>query len=275
VSLPLIESALRLRYPFGDHYNFNKAMLSKSLGKLHPKIDSLKDPNALGVYRCKMSGGSFFTIQDPIHAPPEMPTTYANNSEWIKLCQKDEQLLASYKGKVNREKTYDRHANKKQKVLDEVFDDVDIFLADKRSTHNTTICTSMSRPPPQMAEEWRKLDYWDSGEAVLLFNPIPGKSVKQCLCERERLLQDIIDDVRKVTTVNEDGDADKTPLNARQQQRLVTQCLYLPKAYENAIQYMNAWTWHKCCEEAIESIRDLGISYICNEKTILHWHIFF
>jgi hypothetical protein len=45
VSLSSIESALRLRYPFGDHYNFDKAMLSKSLGKLHPKIDSLQDPN--------------------------------------------------------------------------------------------------------------------------------------------------------------------------------------------------------------------------------------
>jgi hypothetical protein len=95
VSLSSIESALCLRYPFGDHYNFDKAMLSKSLGKLHPKIDSLKDPNALGVYRCKMSGGYFFTIQDPMHAPPEMPTTYANNLEWMKLCQKDEQLLFS------------------------------------------------------------------------------------------------------------------------------------------------------------------------------------
>jgi hypothetical protein len=66
------------------------------------------------------------------------------------------------------------------------------------------------------------------------------------------LLQDIIDDARKVTTVIEDGDADKTPLNARQQQQIVTQCPYLPKAYKNAIQYMNAWTWYKCCEEAIE-----------------------
>ena len=101
VSLSSIESALRLRYPFGDHYNFDKAMLSKSLGKLHPKIDSLQDPNALGVYRCKMSGGYFFTIQDPKLAPPEMPTTYANNSEWIKLCKIDETLLASYGGKVN------------------------------------------------------------------------------------------------------------------------------------------------------------------------------
>jgi hypothetical protein len=74
VSLSPIESALRLRYPFGDHYNFNRAMLSKSLGKLHPKIDSLQDPNRLGVYRCKMSQGYFFTIQDPTLAPPERQT---------------------------------------------------------------------------------------------------------------------------------------------------------------------------------------------------------
>jgi hypothetical protein len=54
-----------------------------------------------------MSGNYFFTIQDPI------------------LCKIDEKLqLVSYGGKVNREKTYDRHAKKKEKVLDEVFDGV-------------------------------------------------------------------------------------------------------------------------------------------------------
>jgi hypothetical protein len=47
-----------------------------------------------------------------------------------------------------------------------VFDDVDIFLANKISTHNTTICTNRHHPT-QIAEEWRKLDYWDSGEAIL------------------------------------------------------------------------------------------------------------
>jgi hypothetical protein len=146
VSLSSFESALRLRYPFGDHYNFDKAMLSISLGKLHPRL---------------------------IHRKTQMPTTYANNSEWIKVCQTDEKLLASYGGKVNREKNYDRHAKKKQNVVDEVFDDVDIFLANKISTHNTTICTN-DNPPPQRAEEWRKLDDWDSGEAILLFNSIPG-----------------------------------------------------------------------------------------------------
>ncbi len=84
LSLTSIESALPLRYEFGDHYNFAKSMLSKSLGKLHPKIDSLQDQNTHGVYRCKTNKGYFFTIQDPMLPPPEMPTTYANNSEWIK-----------------------------------------------------------------------------------------------------------------------------------------------------------------------------------------------
>jgi hypothetical protein len=105
VSLLSIESALRLRYPFSNHYDFNKAMLSKSLGKLHPKIDSLQEPNGLGVYRCKMSGGYFFTIQDLMLAPPNMPATYANNSEWSKLCKLDEKFLASYEKKCNQVNT--------------------------------------------------------------------------------------------------------------------------------------------------------------------------
>jgi hypothetical protein len=33
-------------------------------------------------------------------APPEMPTTYTNNSRWIELCKVDEMLLASYEKKV-------------------------------------------------------------------------------------------------------------------------------------------------------------------------------
>jgi hypothetical protein len=119
VSLSSIESALRLRYPFGDHYNFDKRVLSKSLGKLHPKIDSLQEKNGLGVYRCKMSGGYFFTIQDPMLAPPEMPTTYSNNSKWNKLCKVDEKLLAIYEKNLqsteHRENNYDRHAKKNRR----------------------------------------------------------------------------------------------------------------------------------------------------------------
>ena len=55
-----------------------------------------------------------------------------------------------------------------------------------------------------MAEEWREEDYWDSGEAIKLFNPTLGKSVKQCLCDRDKLLQNIIEDADKVETIIED-----------------------------------------------------------------------
>jgi hypothetical protein len=59
-------------------------------------------------------------------------------------------------------------------------------------------------PPTQMTEEWRELDYWDSGEAIKLFNLTLGKSVKQCLCDRDKLLQNIIEDADKVETIIED-----------------------------------------------------------------------
>jgi hypothetical protein len=67
---------------------------------------------------------------------------------------------------------YDRHAKKKQKVLG----DVDIFLANKKSAYNTRI---RHAPTTKVAEEWTELDYWDSGEAIKLFNPTLGKSVKK------------------------------------------------------------------------------------------------
>jgi hypothetical protein len=38
-------------------------------------------------------------------APPEMPTTYANNCSWSKLCKVDEKLLASYEKKCNQVNT--------------------------------------------------------------------------------------------------------------------------------------------------------------------------
>jgi hypothetical protein len=132
-------------------------------------------------------------------------------------------------------------------------DNINIFLANEKARFNTKIGTS-SHPPP-MVDEWKKLDYWDSIEAILLFNPLPGKCVEQCLCDISRLLEDIVADARKVPTIIEDGDTDnKTQLNARQQQRIVMHGLYLRKAYENEIQCMNAWTWKECCEEAIKSI---------------------
>ncbi len=148
-------------------------------------------------------------------------------------------------------------------------DDVDIFLANKNSTINTTLCMTNPHPPTQMAEEWRELDYWDSGEAIKLFNPTLGKSVKQCLCNRDKLLQNIIEDADKVEMIIEDWNNDgTTKLTSKQEHRLVTQCLYLRKAYKIAVQCMNGWNWKECCAEAIKSLRYCGINYVGKEETI-------
>jgi hypothetical protein len=48
-----------------------------------------------------------------------------------------------------------------------------------------------------------------------------------------------------VETIMEGCDDDNTTkLTAKQERRIVTQCLYLRKAYEIAVQCMNAWTWN-------------------------------
>ena len=135
-----------------------------------------------------MSQGYYFPIQDVRLAPPEMPATRANDSDWINICQVDQKKLANFEKLVHRADTFDRHARKKQKVSD----DIDIVLANEKGRYNIEIGTS-SHPPP-MADEWKKLDYWDSGEAI-------RKSVKQCLCDRGRLLEDIVADARKVQTI--------------------------------------------------------------------------
>jgi hypothetical protein len=116
-------------------------------------------------------------------------------------------------------------------------------------------------------KEWRELDYWDSGKAIKLFNLTLGKLVKQCICDRDKLLQNIIEDADKVETIIKDWNNDcTTQLTARQERRIVTQCLYLRKAYGIAVLCMNAWTWKECCAEAIKSLRDRGIPSPSNRR---------
>jgi hypothetical protein len=102
-----------------------------------------------------MSGGYFFTIQDPMLAHPEMPTTYANAG--VSYVKQTKHYWLAMKKKVqsiseHKENNLNRHAKKKQKVLD----NLDIFLADKRSTHNTTVCTNHNPHVPVLLQGMKK-----------------------------------------------------------------------------------------------------------------------
>ena len=44
--------------------------------------------------------------------------------------------------------------------------------------------------------------------------------------------------------------------------------VYLRISYENALQYMNEWTWTQCIQYSIIELYNNGIRQISNEKTI-------
>jgi hypothetical protein len=81
------------------------------------------------------------------------------------------------------------------------------------------------------------------------------------------MLHNIIEDAEKVETIIKEWNSDQQ-LTARQERGIVTQCLYLWKAYKILIQCMNAWTWKECCTEAIKSLCDCGINYVGMKETI-------
>ena len=50
------------------------------------------------------------------------------------------------------------------------------------------------------------------------------------------------------------------------------QFMYLRKAYELAIQFMNQKTWKQCCEICIEYLEDNGTRYCSSTWTLMKWN---
>ena len=51
--------------------------------------------------------------------------------------------------------------------------------------------------------------------------------------------------------------------------------LFLALAYQVALQNMNKWTWHKCCQDACETLNALGLNQATFYKTVAQWNIVF
>ena len=95
--------------------------------------------------------------------------------------------------------------------------------------------------------------YWNSSNAILLFNPIAGESVISCLIRREELLRGAtFDDDILLSLLSDIKDTNE--LTSKQKENIRNQCLYLRKSYELAIQHMNKLTWKECCKLAIDEL---------------------
>ncbi len=101
-------------------------------------------------------------------------------------------------------------------------------------------------------------DYWKSGKAINLFNPLPGESVQETLYRRNTLLLDFVNHPEQQVLEMFEGYDELPPLTVPQMDRFLKQSLYLAKAYENASIHMGsaqqAWTWTQCCDAAIDEL---------------------
>ena len=66
----------------------------------------------------------------------------------------------------------------------------------------------------------------------------------------------------------DDDNIDIDDLSNDQRQNICYQCIYLRKAYETALQFMNSLSWTKCIDTAILELSHQGIFHFKNEKSI-------
>jgi hypothetical protein len=124
------------------------------------------------------------------------------------------------------------------------------------------------------------LDYWKSGDAIKLFNPLPGEPVQETLHRRNNILLDFVNHPEQHVAEMFEGYAELPPLTVRQMDQVLKQSLYLAKAYENAMIHMGTaqqacWTWTQCCDAAIDELSTVGITKIRNSRTLGRWNIYF
>jgi hypothetical protein len=182
ISADTLEKAIRVRYDFGEHFEFTTRTLSLTLGHL-PSVDILTLPNDNGIYRGKNGDTYYYYINNPKKQPPLFPNPrdLTRKEIWESIVAMDLKLQESIKFKEDRMKRKDPP----------VHDDVDTIL-NQESIKAEARKIFESKPKKG---KWEKVDYWCSTDAVNLFMPMAGETVLDCLARRDRLLK-----IRKRTT---------------------------------------------------------------------------
>ena len=113
-------------------------------------------------------------------------------------------------------------------------------------------------------------DYFTSPEAIILFQPNKNEKVVQCLVRRIELLGQAAMDDETLKLVSNTSDI--STITNKGMTHLRMKFVYLQKAYELAIQYMNKKTWKECCELCIQSCEDNGTTYCRNTLSVMRWN---
>jgi hypothetical protein len=117
--------------------------------------------------------------------------------------------------------------------------------------------------------------YWDSADAKLLFNA----SDNETSLDRLDDLIEVLDNVNQLQSVGYksivSGHDPDDSLSEYKKTDIRNKALYLAYAYKEARNEMPFKTWNACCQDAINSLAKVGITYIKNAKVLERWNIEF
>ena len=104
--------------------------------------------------------------------------------------------------------------------------------------HNENETTKIAASHASNFISKHNVSYWDSLEAQYLFCPKNNETVQECLNLRDVILKSASFDDESLVNIITDADVFENGSEI-QKRRLRVRCLYLHKAYECALQYMN------------------------------------
>ena len=226
-------------------------------------IDNLDVKNDLGMFRGKKNNEYFLFFQNAWKDPPSFPKP---KKVWDKIKEVDQENLTTFLNELEVQKERQQRSKRKERV-----DPVDVSIKLARAGNKTE---KFKRQKVTNIVAPQRANYFESPEAILLFNPMPGETVLECLSRRIELLKTAsFDDScleQIVASINSLSD-----LTIKQREILRMQCLCLKQAYESAIQFMNNKTWHDCCQLAVEEVANIGIFSVKDKRTICNWNFEF
>ena len=172
-------------------------------------------------------------------------------------------FVENYCNRILRNQTLQR--NKKRTI--KIDDEVDVIL---ENSECEMISSALIKEDTARLPLSKNVDHFTSPEAKLLFNPKKDETVIDCLARQISMLT--------YATKNDDILVQLTKcdnpliITTKGRQYLRMQFIYLRKAYELLLQYMNSKTWAECYQLCIDNLEDNGINYLRSKVTLTKWN---
>ena len=117
-------------------------------------------------------------------------------------------------------------------------------------------------------------NYFNSPEAVRLFNPKSDESVEDCLSRRIDFFDSILNNREDVSYIVNKESEDNCEVTSKQSIVMIRRILYLQNAYfimlSNDVNELISFK--RCCKKAIKQTNEIDVKIVKNSRTLMQWH---